>query len=506
MKHLTFGTSNVNHFDTAILIRDINLRDHDVQTTYIDPLVNQGIDIGSLIAFSLSYTDAGKITIKHAREYLDKLLKALDHLHVTNILVADGTYFKALTKVGKIEPHHGYILPCRMPGYEHMNIVLSMNYSSLFYNPQYQDKIDMSISTMANHVLNTHIALGANIIHSANYPREYEDIAAALRDLHQYDVLTCDIEGFGLGLETCGIATIAFAWDQHNGVAFPVDFDAGHRLENPLTRRLLKAFLDEYQGKLIYHGASFDIKHLIYNLYMHHPLDNDGLLLGLETLTRCFGDTMVLTYLATNSTAGNTLGLKPNSHEYTGNYAQEDIHDISRIPEPELLKYNLIDCLATWFVHNKYMPTVIADNQMQIHDEIMIPSLKVIINMELIGMPLDMQKVSDAHKQLRTLVRVNLDYLNNSPIIRNFTDRMQKEEMVKKNLLLKVKVKPIEDFHLLEFNPNSDNHRRRLLADDLDIKLTKTTDTGLLSTKTKILEQAAKNLINQFNLSEEDIT
>ena len=87
-----------------------------------------------------------------------------------------------------------------------------------------------------------------------------------------------------------------------------------------------------YKGKLTYHNANFDIKILIYELFMNGMLDQAGMIKGIKQLTKNFDDTKLIIYLATNSCAGNTLGLKPNAHEYAGNYAEEDVKDIRKIP------------------------------------------------------------------------------------------------------------------------------------------------------------------------------
>ena len=73
------------------------------------------------------------------------------------------------------------------------------------------------------------------------------------------------------------------------------------------------------------------------------------------------------------------LGLKPLAHEFAGNWAKDDIKDIRRIPLPELLQYNLVDALSTWYVHTKYYPVMVQDNQEELYHSLMLPSLKLII-------------------------------------------------------------------------------------------------------------------------------
>ena len=53
-----------------------------------------------------------------------------------------------------------------------------------------------------------------------------------------------------------------------------------------------------------------------------------------------------------------------------------------------LLEYNLVDACCTHYVYDKHWPTLIADQQLPIYSQIMLASLKTIIQMELAGLPL----------------------------------------------------------------------------------------------------------------------
>lgn len=109
---------------------------------------------------------------------------------------------------------------------------------------------------------------------------------------------------------------------------------------------------------------------------MEHLADYKGMLDGIYTLTKSFEDTKLIAYLATNNAVQNTLGLKDLSAEFTGNYAQEDIKDTSKIALPDLLRYNLTDGLATWYVFNKYWPVMVQDDQKNLYDNLMKPTVK----------------------------------------------------------------------------------------------------------------------------------
>lgn len=263
MKHLLHHKSTEN-FHIALLVKESALSLTEIEKHYVHPLEALGLDVLSIITFSLKYD---KPTASQAKEYLSSLLPALQSLNIDTLLVTDSQYFKTLTGVKKVDPHQGYVVPCKIKGYEHMNCILSMNYKALFYNPQYQTKIDLSLYTLANHVLGKHKEIGSDIIETEAYPDTIEEIALWLNRLHQYDALTCDTETRSLEFHTAGLETIAFAWDEHNFVSFCVDKDNDETKAKQI-KQMLKEFFVAYIGTLIYHNASYDIQILTYELWM----------------------------------------------------------------------------------------------------------------------------------------------------------------------------------------------------------------------------------------------
>lgn len=507
MKHIVFSQNAGNQYKVAILIKEVALTNSEIKTYYHNPLVSQGVKSDNIICVGLKYNEHGKAPAKLMKEHLDEVLKVLDSLNITTVMVADSNYFKALTKVGKVEPHHGYIKPCVLKNYSHINVILSVNYQALFYNPAIQEKLDMSIKTVASHLDGTHQNLGTDIIHSAYYPANREDIEAAIESLHQYPVLTCDIETFSLEFHKAGIGTISFAWDEHNGIAFAVDKDHLHALSwCKHIKELLYKFFSTYKGKVIYHGGTFDIKVLIYELFMGADLMNyRGLIVGLETMYRNVDCTKVITYLATNSAAGNKLSLKHNAFEFAGNYAKEDIEDITKIPTPELLEYNLVDCLSTWYVYKKNYPIMVQDNQLDVYNTIMHPSMKVITHMELIGMPMDKEQVFKTKEKLLAIQTKLMDYLRNSTLIKEFEWQQARETMIIENALLKRKIKPVADFYE-KFNPASNKQTQKLVYETMGFDVIDKTDTGQPAVGQKTLQKLLNKLINQFNITDEELS
>jgi len=277
MKHLLHHKSSEN-LHIALLVKESCLSLSEVEKHYVHPLEALGLNVSSIITFSLKYD---KPTASQAKEYLNSLLPALQSLSIDTLLVCDGTYFKYLTGVTKVDPHLGYVLPCKNKGYEHINCILSLNYKVLFYDPSKQNKIDLSLSTLANHILGSYKEIGSDIIHSEAYPDTIEEIALWLDRLHQYDALTVDIEAFSLSFNKAGIGSISFSWSQHDGVGFCVDYKEyaipkeiegkihyGYYEDNIAVKKLLKQFFIDYKGKTLYHNGAYDIKILCYELFM----------------------------------------------------------------------------------------------------------------------------------------------------------------------------------------------------------------------------------------------
>ena len=501
MRHILFDQSSTS-FPVAILVKRTSFNQQELTTNYITPLGTLGIPAKDVIAFTLSYNEVGKAPAGHIKEYLTKLLPALDSLGVKHLYVTDSSYFKVLAGQVKAEPHHGYALPCKVKGFEHMHVVLGINYQALIYNPDLQAKLDLGLKTLASHVAGTYQALGTGIIHSAQYPEGVQEIAAALQSLHQYPKLSCDIEGFSLRFNEAGIGTIAFAWDQHNGIAFACDYaphdphsgGAGEPLHgkfvlNLQVRALLLKFFMEYKGELIFHKADYDLKAIIYALWMKDLLDTDGLLIGLDTMTERLHDTKIIAYLATNSTAGNVLGLKSLAHEFAGNWAVEDIKDIRKIPLDKLLQYNLVDCLSTNYVKDKYWPVMVADSQEELYHSLMMPSLKMLIQTELTGMPMSRSKIQKVKTELQMIQGIHLTLIQNSAVVKTVELLLQTSAMEAANAKLKVKQHPLSKFSDVGFNPNSGPQLQRLLYEQLGLPVIDLTDTKMPATGAETIEK-----------------
>lgn len=499
MKYLTFCKEAFATYPVAILAPKLNQQGMTQEYLDISNLAPEHV-----IAYQL-FINGKKTNATERKEFLDDLLPILDDLETQYLLVTDGEYFKTLTGTNKADAYLGYVLPNKYPASMagQFNVIFIPNFRQVFYNPApTRAKIKQAMDALYDHAKEQYTEPGHEILHHAVYPESVTDIALWLQKLIDMDRdLTCDIEGFSLKHYDAGVGTISFAWTKHEGIAFPVDLGPNGKA----VRDLLKTFFIKFERKLMYHNISYDVTVLIYQLFMEDIIDTEGLLYGLEVMLKNWDDTKLITYLATNSCAGNKLGLKENSQEFTGNYAVEEIKDIRKIPLSELLEYNLIDSCATWFVYEKYWDTLVQDDQLEIYTELFKPAIVDIIQMQLTGMPLNMDTV----RQTKVLLEVDRDdalaRIHQHKLVQEFTYLLNEEWVEHRNSTLKKKQIKLGD-EPQTFNPNSTPQMQRLIYEIAGLPIIERTKTKQPATGAEVLEklkaytedQSIKDMIDAF--------
>jgi DNA polymerase-1 len=486
MDYFHYAKGDSNSFKYALLIkgRDATSRAFKkaVESYYITPLVSYGVSKEDILVIALTPEDGKSFKAKESKALLDKIQLGLEKLGTTKILMANGDLYKYLTGVPKTSDCFGESRKGELPGFENIDVVLSIDYNALMYNESLRFKLDNSIEVFATTCLNT-LKLDKDIIHSMYIPVTAEEIENYLDALHQHTELACDIETESLRFERARICTIAFAWDKHNGIVFSVDTD-----EEEKIKALLRKFFINYQGELLFHNALYDCKVIIYQLFMETSLDIDGLIEGLKTFNKNVDDTMLVTYLATNSTQEAPLGLKENSFEFAGNYGIEfkEDKDIHKYPRKEILEYNLKDALCTCHVMEKYWQKMIDDDQKGIYDEIFIPSIMPNLYMMLIGMMMDIKEVRVLDAKLDTILTIIESELQRMPEVIETIALLKERRRVKDNTDRvakaknpdKIKIKTLDDIKDEPFNPNSDPQKQVLLYEIMELPVINTTDTG----------------------------
>ena len=486
MSTVIFTDNEQETYKVGILIKQGANKEEDLLFNYIEP-VESTINRDRFISFSIPNT-AKKPTAKDRKEFLDEILPTIKRLGITTLLVADGEYYKTLAKVTKVDPDYGYVKDGVYTGYEGINLAAIPNYTAIFHNDAFIPKISLGLDALRKAVTNNTNQLGADIIKYSDFPATVAEIKKWLDDLLVADTLAIDIEAYSLAFYDARLGTIAFAWDKHEGIAFNVDHTNDRHTAMEI-RKLLANFFIKWQGRARWHNGSYDLTVLIYELFMNDLADRRGLLFGLDVMTKNWDDTKIITYLATNSCAGNTLGLKPNSHEFAGNYAEEEIKDINKIEPQRLLTYNLKDSLCTNYVYEKYWQEVIDSNQEDIYHNLLMPSLKNIIHMQLSGFPLNMEKVLEAEAYLTKIRDGYLKTILSDTMVPLLEVNMRRRKAYYANLKYKVKEVDEHDYSDLKFNPNSNKQLQELIYDLHNMPVIDTTRTRAPATGADALEK-----------------
>lgn len=519
LRRIVYAQSDT--YPIALIIKEAAINQQEIENTYVRPLEAQGITRDDLLVVGAPYKDSNKAPITFIRAQLISIMDELAACGTKYIYCADANYFKALVNIKtKAEAQLGYALKCTIPGFEHMEVILGVNHKSLMYNDANEPKLNLSLDTLISIVNHTYTGLGVDIIKQAQYPSAYADIKNALMGLMDKPRISADIEAFSLSFWEAGIASISFAPDQEKGIAYAIDYAQysdtfigpipdghyGYQTDNHKLKTMLRDFLNAYPGVIIWQGSSYDLKVLIYELYMHKDFTNqEGLLQGLDALTKAFEDTKIIAYLATNSCSGNKLGLKELAHEFAGNWAKDAIKDVRLIPLPELLEYNLIDCLSTNYAFDKYYPRMVEDQQLELYRNLMLPSQKMLLQAEMTGMPLDIHQVKLAKQQLQLITKTHLTAAKDTPAWdeaeialtenayqKDFADR-QKKAKNPENILPKDRT----TFKTRIFNPNSSAHLRVLLHDIMGLPVLYRTKTKQPSTKAKHIKRMLNHTSNK---------
>ena len=384
------------------------------------------------------------------------------------VLVADSEYFKVMAKVTKPDAYIGYFFGAPF------KFLYVPSYKQIFYHPEEtKEKITRALDSIKASEQGKYCSPGSNIIKDEYYPSTTKDIAVLLKSLANRPILTCDIETYSLKHVDAGLGSICFCWDKHSGCAFKIDKSSDSK--NQEVRDLLKEFFINYKGTLIFHNIAFDVTVLIYQLFMKDVLDQEGLLNGLDIMLKNWEDTKLMTYLCTNSCSGNNLGLKYQAQAYAGNWAQDEISNIDKIPEEELLRYNLIDGLSTWFVYEKYKDTLVAEKQDKLYREIFKPTTKDIIQMQLTGIPLNYDKVLEAEQKLNNDKNQALSVITSNKYVIKFKEILNQEAVDKYNSTHKKQI-TLADVDE-SFNPNSGIQIKKLLYDLIKLPVINLTES-----------------------------
>lgn len=499
MRHLTFSQQP----DYPICFLVPRIQGGEIQKHYLDPI---SLNQDHVLVLDL-HLKGKKTSVREMRDYLkQQIIPTLWDMGVKYVLCSSADYFKLLTGAAKVDASLGYALPCVLD--ENFTVFFVPDHRTIFYDPpKITAKIKQALTAFKEHVEGRYRPPGSDVLHLEEYPESIREITQGLQWLLSMDQdLACDIEGFGLKHWAAGIGSISFSWTQGEGLAFLVDYEPlntdtkpfGRNVRNEAVRKLLRDFFEAFAKtgrKLIFHNIAYDAYVLIYQLFMEHLCDTKGLLHGLSILLKNWDCTKLISYLATNSCAGNNLSLKDQAQEYAGNYAMgEEIKDILNIPPDMLLRYNLIDASACHYVRKKHWGTVVADQQETFYEEIFKPATLDVIQMQLTGLPVDMKRVLEVEQIVLKDQRAAEERMFSSPLVHSFNYlRLERYVETKNAGWKKKRITVTEVMEQLEtdedladeisFNPGSAVQLQELIYDILGLPVLMTTKTGQPSTK-----------------------
>lgn len=287
MSDYTGTNRNVNVFKLnpqAVPTAAILLKDDDVGTgntnilysNYLKKLIDAKVpSVGNSVCF-IGLPQAAKNATKAFM--LPNVLAILEYCDVHGIgtlLVADSKYFGVFTGVSKVEDSIGYIYQCKVKGYEHINILPSLHYNILYFNPTKQIIIDRSLAVLSSVMSGSYTPPGVDTKYTGRYFINSSGIDDLLNELLQYDSIACDIESTGLRFERDEILTIAFATDEHTAYGIAVH-NMYHSIDDEIKiKSSLRKFFTEAKDKvdIKYHNGLFDVKFLIRHLFMNNSGD-----------------------------------------------------------------------------------------------------------------------------------------------------------------------------------------------------------------------------------------
>lgn len=476
----------------VLLLQKGVANDFTFNRIYGTPLKNLlGNNLSSIVQAPLHYPDGvKKVPATEKKEWLNHVEDKLNQFDV--ILCSDGEYFKVLAGTSKAEGTVGVMYDSK---YTTAKVMYVPSVSACNYHPDKNlTKLDIVFNKLLDYTQNQYEEVGTGIIHSYEHALTIPDIKRCLDSLHQYPALTFDIEARALRFTEAGIYTVCFAWDKHNYIGFPVDAFASET-ERKEARKLLKEFLNTYKGNLKIHKANYDATVVCYTLFQNEDInDIKGQVEGLNILfgedTQRIDDTLVITYLATNSTAGNVLGLKELASEFAGDWAV-DVKDVTKVPLDELLTYNGVDCLSTWYVYEKYYPMMVQDDQEELYRTFMLPTLKTNIRCQLNGLPINAESVLTLEKDLQLESASLCDTLYACKEVEEAQWKIAEEVTAKRNSKLKKKQTTVEE-NLKLLNLHSPKQLQVLLYDVMGLPVIETTATKEPAVGKKVL----KDLMN----------
>ena len=447
---------------------------HKIEDSYFKGLKKLGVKKKEILVVGFE-PQGGKVdTVGWLVNNLDLVLKKSK---CKLLMVCDSKMYEYITGVKSSKGHCSYD-KSKIFDYE-VNCVPIINYRAINYNIQLAKKLVDGMNSIGIALNSLPKQLNIRDVEDAYYPTSQAEIEEALWLLLEQENLAVDIEAFSLSHLETGIGTISFSQDKKTAVCFSVEYvKLGERTTNDNLRGLLAWFFKETKAMLYFHRAQYDVKILIFDLFMKRKPNNyAGFVEGAKCF-RNFEDTMLLTYVCTNNTTQNVLNLKDNTIEYSGNYAI-DIKDITKHEPSVVREYNARDTCNTMYLWEKYVYTMLKENQVEAY-EVLKATVLPLIQADIHGIHIDIGIAKKLKKDVGNEIKAIQKDIAKLDCVNSFRIARTKEETWNYNLTSKTKVKKVPK-ELIEFNANSGTQTADLIHTFLNVDVVDTTKTGLPS-------------------------
>lgn len=236
---------------------------------------------------------------------------------------------------------------------------------------------------------------------------------------------------------------------------------------------ILQEIITKWGSNIIFHNRKFDEKMLKYHF-------------DLEFHPDC-QDTMVEHYVLDESEGTHGLKALAIKHTNYGDYDKDldnfreeycKQHNVLKeeftydlIPFDIISKYAAIDTAVTLELHHKFRPIIAKNPKLEsAYNTILIPAVKLLLEMEEVGIPMDVERLKAAEVYLEKWI-----------------------DEAKQEIYQFAEVQKFEQDTGKIFNPNSVQQLRSILFDYLKLTPTgKLTKTGALSTDAEVLEELSE--------------
>lgn len=378
---------------------------------------------------------------------------------ITHLAVQSAPLFKKLTGLSRVVNTKGYVYKAKYGNY---HVCYVPPFKSITLDERVRQEATASLDALAAHMAGHYVEPGSTkevTVHHAFDFTEWEERLLALPRI------SVDIETTGLKHYESSIRTIGFGISETEAVVFEWAYVAEY----------LRNFFENYQGRLIMHKGAFDLTQLIHKLFMKKLSDTKGIYEGLRCLHSKTHCSMILSYVVTNTCAGNELGLKPQVISEYGDYG---IEETWKAPLDEVIPYNGKDCAATLWLYDKHMAEL---GELEHVFERLNSYLREVVWMQLCGLPIDQKVAEDNAKVLSDRAKELTTLIETHEFVTRYMTTHRERWAIKRNAKLKKKRVAPEDCPEI-FNPNSPPQLQTLLYETLGLPILSTTRTGQPST------------------------